>query len=426
MPWYLRKTADMGYLVSTPFRTMLIAGVAVCVLLGVAFLIWWHYALPISLHRAHAELRQQGIDSRWEDVQERELSSLEDREWADRIYNAINTVTATDEAHFLLTWHPEMDVDIDVARKHYAQLDHEVIAFIDEELRQWHHRGLAPLLRRTTSDYETSLYGEYGEVPRREWARLCVQRARLSLNKSERAKALLSATHLLSLREEPSVRRLLVDNSIASEVINYFIQSSELWDDYGEKLLASFEDWCHLEEWQPYFASAILYDLRTKTEALAQYQFSDISFTEAIQIRLGAGSYLHNSADLLMAFSSQYETKRFLLLAMQNFYFRPNGHAGWWRQWHAMLRDQWFASSERALRIWVTIGLKCEVLRHQMDHGPWPEDPWATPGQGLRRYPEEGPLERVWSVGPDGIDDGGDRDSDDIDLRWPAASWLSY
>lgn len=56
--------------------------------------------------------------------------------------------------------------------------------------------------------------------------------------------------------------------------------------------------------------------------------------------------------------------------------------------------------------------LHFRLLAAELTGRPWPEDPFAPPGTALHRVERDGALLGAWSVGEDGVDDGGDRSRD--------------
>jgi hypothetical protein len=73
--------------------------------------------------------------------------------------------------------------------------------------------------------------------------------------------------------------------------------------------------------------------------------------------------------------------------------------AGWAHQSHVYVRG-------------VRQILHLRLLAADLVGNPWPEDPFAVPGTPLHRVERDGVLLGAWSVGIDGIPNGGDRRSD--------------
>ncbi len=65
-----------------------------------------------------------------------------------------------------------------------------------------------------------------------------------------------------------------------------------------------------------------------------------------------------------------------------------------------------------AARSSLPLILQCRVLAAELAGKPWPVDPFAVPGTPLQRVERDGVLVGAWSVGFDGVADGGDRSRD--------------
>jgi len=61
----------------------------------------------------------------------------------------------------------------------------------------------------------------------------------------------------------------------------------------------------------------------------------------------------------------------------------------------------------------ATVTMRLRLLAAELDGTPWPEDVFAAPGTLLRRGERDGVLMFGYSVGRDGVDDGGDKRKDD-------------
>lgn len=66
------------------------------------------------------------------------------------------------------------------------------------------------------------------------------------------------------------------------------------------------------------------------------------------------------------------------------------------------------------VRLAARARLAAAVAAHLLDGRPLPTDPWAADGTPLRQRATAGRLDAVWSVGPDGRDDAGDGERDEV------------
>ncbi|TVR45536.1 MAG: hypothetical protein EA402_04235 [Planctomycetota bacterium] len=400
------------------WRRMVFAGAALLLTLG--FGLWWHYALPLSLERVHRELAEQGIASRWQDVADRQLSAAEDLARADALYAAMESLKHSAAADTLLQWYPPEEVDRGALTAAYADLDHDAIARIRGELQAWQHSGIAPLQRWLAPSVEDVLLGI---TERRGWARLSEARARLALTPSERATAITDIALLLAVHEEPLIIAMLVDISIAAIALGAMAEHPDLWNVYGEEFLAIMEPWAQPSYWQEYMVQGMLNEMRIASalfdEQGSARKFTDWTSANGIQIRFSAAQALRDLGASIHFLRDDQRSLREFIQGAAEMDALIHGDKGWWRRQASYLSQELVVPLGRVVERWARVSLMYDVLRHEMGLGPWPEDPWAAAGEGLRRYPEQGPLQRIWSVGPNGIDNGGEWDSDDIIIHWP-------
>ncbi|HYE06860.1 MAG TPA: hypothetical protein VEL07_15190 [Planctomycetota bacterium] len=62
----------------------------------------------------------------------------------------------------------------------------------------------------------------------------------------------------------------------------------------------------------------------------------------------------------------------------------------------------------------VRTHLMARLLCAEIAHEPWPGDPWSSAGGPLLRISRDGRVIASYSIGSDGVDDGGDRDKDEV------------
>ena len=124
--------------------------------------------------------------------------------------------------------------------------------------------------------------------------------------------------------------------------------------------------------------------------------------------RAGRGLVLERLLGWYSATARCHEPRGYIDLALPDIADMKSADPALWpTHWLAHLMHQGFYLEGVAETM-----LHLRLLAAELNGHPWPEDPFAPPGTPLHRVERDGALLGAWSVGEDGVADGGDRSRD--------------